>query len=144
MTRLDTAGQARRLAQTFAAMSQAIDNYCHTHFQQLTDAQRDSLSEEAMRLDDYSDEFTAEAIAKTLSSLKDDVDSLITATDQAAAALAKIQKIEKIAGIAAAALALGESIATGDVSSIGSSVKDLISAVGGSSTPSQAKKLSAG
>jgi hypothetical protein len=139
MRSLETADRARTIARAFAMMSEAIDEFRHRHAQQLTDAQRESLLDEAVRLDDYSDAFTAEAIAKTLDSLKDDVDNLAAAAEQAAAALAKVKAIEKITGITAAALALGASIAAGDLGGIGSSVKDLVSAVQGPLAANQAK-----
>jgi hypothetical protein len=139
MRSLETADRARTIARAFAMMSEAIDEFRHRHAQQLTDAQRESLLDEAVRLDDYSDAFTAEAIAKTLDSLKDDVDNLAAAAEEAAAALAKVKAIEKITGITAAALALGASIAAGDLGGIGSSVKDLVSAVQGPLAANQAK-----
>jgi hypothetical protein len=139
MRSLETADRARTIARAFAMMSEAIDEFRHRHAQQLTNAQRESLLDEAVRLDDYSDAFTAEAIAKTLDSLKDDVDNLAAAAEQAAAALAKVKAIEKITGITAAALALGASIAAGDLGGIGSSVKDLVSAVQGPLAANQAK-----
>jgi hypothetical protein len=139
MRSLETTDRARTIARAFAMMSEAIDEFRHRHAQQLTDAQRESLLDEAVRLDDYSDAFTAEAIAKTLDSLKDDVDNLAAAAEQAAAALAKVKAIEKITGITAAALALGASIAAGDLGGIGSSVKDLVSAVQGPLAANQAK-----
>jgi hypothetical protein len=139
MRSLETADRARTIARAFAMMSEAIDEFRHRHAQQLTDAQRESLLDEAVRLDDYSDAFTAEAIAKTLDSLKDDVDNLAAAAEEAAAALAKVKAIEKITGITAAALALGASIAAGDLGGIGSSVKDLVSAVQGPPAANQTK-----
>lgn len=144
MRSFDTADRARAIARAFAMMSEAIDEFRHRRAQQLTDAQRESLIDEAVRLDNYSDAFTAEAIAKTLESLKDEVDNLTAATEQAAAALAKVQAIERISSITAAALALGAAIATGDLAAAGSSVKDLVSAVQGPSAPSQAKTHGAG
>jgi hypothetical protein len=144
MRSLETADRARTIARAFAMMSEAIDEFRHRHAQQLTDAQRESLLDEAVRLDDYSDAFTAEAIAKTLDSLKDDVDNLAAAAERAAAALAKVKAIEKITGITAAALALGASIAAGDLGGIGSSVRDLVSTIQGPPAANQAKTQSPG
>jgi hypothetical protein len=121
----DTAEQARELATLFLDLSKAVDQFRHDHKGELNVTVRAQLIKQAKQLNDFSDDFTAEAIRVTLLAIQHDLDKIRGVTTDAKQAVKTIQKIEKVTAIVSAGVALGSAIVAGDPTIIGTATKTL-------------------
>jgi hypothetical protein len=138
----DTADQARQLAQLFLQLSMGVDQYRAAH-PELDPDQRRQLADIAERLDDFSEQFSAQESAALLAGIQGNLANIVKATKDAQQAVKTIAKIERVIAITAAAVTLGAAIASGNPSTIASAASGLIDAIagqksgsgGGSSSP---------
>ena len=128
---IDRAAEARRLADLFDSLSQAIDDYRQSDKVPPNTLPADlaKLKTMAQSLEDLANHFTAEAIGATLQSIQPDLARIKAVTLDAKAQLGVLKSVSKVISIATAGLSLGTAIATGNPVSIASAVEALGQAV---------------
>ncbi|MGO4885296.1 MAG: hypothetical protein ACLP59_31395 [Bryobacteraceae bacterium] len=139
MSPSDIATQASQLADLFMQLSMALDKYRAAHATELTSDERHQLADNAQHLDDFSEQFTAEAIGATLAGIQANVNNIIKATKDAQKAIKTVAAIEKVVAITSAAVALGASIASGNPGTIASAAGALAESVAGNGKDTKAK-----
>lgn len=107
---IDQDAEARQLADLFANLSQALNNFRRSD-PHLTSAQSDHLKKKAGALQDLSIHFTAEAIGATLQEIQPNLEHIKTLTTEAENQVAQLKDISKVLSIAASVFSLGMALA---------------------------------
>lgn len=127
---IDPVAEANNLANSFYALSQAVDNFRFaTKNSPLTDIQAGQLKDESQALDNRAHYFTAQAIGATLQAIQSDLANIKTLTAQAQQQVQNLNDVDKVIKIATSVLSLGAAIAAGNVACILSNAEALAGAI---------------
>jgi hypothetical protein len=123
---INPAVEARRLADLFSSLSQALDEFrLGEHDPPIPADQFARLKKDAQALEDRAHFFTAKAIGATLQSIQADLSNIKAVTAQAKTQLVVLKDISRVISIATSALALGSAIAAGNPGSIAAATAEL-------------------
>ncbi len=127
---IDPVAEANNLANSFYALSQAVDTFRFAaRTPPLTDIQAGQLKDESQALDNRAHYFTAQAIGATLQTIQSDLANIKTLIAQAQQQVQNLNDVDKAVKIVTSALSLGAAIAAGNVANIGTSVQALAGAI---------------
>ena len=128
---VDPAAEARRLADLFSDLSDAVDDLLLTAPAKTPPERLASLRAQAQALEDKSHFFTAKAIGATLQSIQQDLDHIKKVTTQAKAQLGVLNEVSKAIAIATSAVNLGTAIAEGNPAAILTATDALATTIAG-------------
>lgn len=127
---IDPVAEANNLADSFYALSQAVDDFRFTaRNPPLSPIQSGQLKDESQALEDRAHYFTAQAIGATLQGIQGDLANIKTLTAQAQQQVQVLNDVDKVIKIVTSALTLGTAIAAGNIPTILSSAQALAGAV---------------
>jgi hypothetical protein len=129
MNEVNAADQARDLSVLFQSFAFAVFDYRRLHFADLSEAQRDELEDRAEALLDAADRFTEAAIAATVASLQDSLQSIANVTTAAKQTLKTMNNVQQALAIVGAGLAIAGAVTSGNVGGVASGLQSLIAAL---------------
>ena len=129
MNQVNAADQARQLATLFRSFAIAVFSYRQLHSSDLSEMQRDALDDRGEALLDAADQFTATAIAATVSSIKDSLDQITQVTQDAKQTLKTMNNVQEALAIIAAGLTVAGAVASGDAGAVISGLQAFVTAV---------------
>jgi len=124
-----TADQARQLADLFSQMADTVGAYRDAHYSELAPDERLKLEQQIQQLDDFCDQFTAEAIQATLETIQGDLDRIVSVTRDAGQALKHLTKIAEISSILSSVADLAYDITAADYGAVPGAIQDIVGAV---------------
>ena len=128
--RIDPVAEANSLANSFYALSQAVDSFRFSSINPpLTAMQSGQLKDESQALDNRAHYFTAQAIGATLQAIQGNLANIKKLTAEAQQQVQTLNDVDKVIKIVTSALSLGAAIAAGNIASIGSAVQALAGTV---------------
>ena len=126
---IDAAAEAGKLAQRYFELSEAVDNFRLTHFNEIAPERREQLKQEAQALATRGQEATAATLGAILEGIQAHLAAIQQATKDARDALNTLNSVAKGLAIVDAAVALVGSIAAGNVASVPGDVETLAQAI---------------
>ena len=119
-----------QIADLFYSSAKALDRLREALAAGITDAEDEQMVEFARQLRHYGDEFNAEAARERLAAVQGALADLAKVTAQVKQQLKTVLLVQHVICIAEALIGLGEAIATGSLSGVGSALGNVAKAVG--------------
>jgi hypothetical protein len=126
-----SAQDATDLAQLFFALSDAIDQFRLNNFNDLSAAEQQDLKDKAQASANLAQQFNAQALGAILQSIQPNLGNIKQGVQSANGALTHLKDVAKGLAIISAGIALAGSIASGNLTAIGTNVQSLITAIQG-------------
>ena len=128
---IDLAAEAGRLADLFAGLSQALDEFrLDDHDPPLTAEERRIIKERAQALESLAHYFTSASIGAILQSFQPNLANIKQITVDAKDQVALLEDVAKVISIASSAVSLGTAIASGDPAAIVAAAGGLVQSIG--------------
>lgn len=121
-----TLREADTLSSHFLGLAQAIGDYRHSHWDQLSKSDNLSLGELQTGLLNASDEMTYEATSLIIDDVRDSLSTINEISNEVRQAINKIDKVQNVVYIATSLVALGAAIVHKDPDSIEASIQHLV------------------
>lgn len=122
-----TLREADTLSSHFLGLAQAIGDYRHSHWSQLSKSDNLSLGELQTGLLNASDEMTYEATSLIIDDVHDSLATINKISDEVRHSIRNMDKVQKVMYIATSLVALGAAIVNKDPDSIETSIQQLVS-----------------
>ena len=121
-----TSQEADALANRFLGLAQALGDYRHSHWNQLSKSENLSLGELQSALLNASDEMTYEATSLIIDDVHDSLVKIDEVSNDIRHSINNIEKVQKVIYIATSLVALGAAIVNKDPESIEASIQQLV------------------
>jgi len=128
--------QARDIAKGFLDLSHALGTYRFANWGTLKPAQRQQIENDEWDLLNYSSSLVTTTVGVVLNNMKDDLQKINNATEEATKAIATIGTVKDILKVTAALVILGGAIASQNPTAIASAATDGLQVVKSVLTPS--------
>lgn len=124
-----TSDQVFQLALSYSKFAHELDVYRFNEFDNLTNAERQSLENNARLIRNFSSSFNGLSLKMTLDELQTTLDQITQASQGMRDVLKKLGTLNKVLNIAALIISLGAAVVTANVPAILTGVDNLITAL---------------